>query len=66
VVSSLHGSLGTGFVQASHGGWLIIAGCGVLVLVAGLVTSGRWARETAERTAGRLMSEEPKVPVTTP
>jgi EmrB/QacA subfamily drug resistance transporter len=66
VASSLHGSLGTGFVQASHGGWLIIAGCGVLVLVAGLATSGRWARGTAERTAGRVMSEEPKVPVTTP
>ena len=66
VASSLHGSLRTGFVPASHTGWLIVAGCGVLVLVAGLVTSGRWARGTAERTAERLMSEEPKVPVTTP
>jgi EmrB/QacA subfamily drug resistance transporter len=65
VASALHGSLGTGFVPASHAGWLIVAGCGVLVLVAGLATSGRWARATAERTAGRLMSEEPRVPVTT-
>jgi hypothetical protein len=63
VASSLHGSLRTGFVQASRGGWLITAGCGALVLVAGLATSGRWARGTAERTAGRLMSEEPRVPV---
>jgi hypothetical protein len=64
VASSLHGSLGTGFVPASHAGWLIVAGCGVLVLVTGLLTSGRWARTTAERTAERLMSEEPRVPVT--
>jgi EmrB/QacA subfamily drug resistance transporter len=66
MASALHGSLRTGFVPASHAGWLIVAGCGVLVLVAGLATSGRWARATAERTAGRLMSEEPRVPVTTP
>jgi len=65
VASGLHGSLRTGFVPASHAGWLIVAGCGVLVLVAGLATSGRWARATAERTAARLMSEEPRVPVTT-
>ena len=66
VASSLHGSLRTGFVPASHTGWLIVAGCGVLVLVAGVATSGRWARGTAERTADRLMSEEPRIPVTTP
>jgi EmrB/QacA subfamily drug resistance transporter len=58
LASSLHGTLRTGFVPASHTGWLIVAGCGVLVLLAGLATSGRWARGTAERTAARLMSEE--------
>jgi len=62
VASALHGPLRTGFVPASHGAWLITAGCGVLVLVAGLATSGRWARETAARTAGRLMSEKPGIP----
>ena len=36
------------------------------VLVAGLATSGRWARGTAERTADLLMSEEPRIPVTAP
>ena len=65
VASALHGSLRTGFVPASHTGWLIVAGCGVLVLVAALATSGRWARATAARTADRLMFEEPRVPVTT-
>jgi EmrB/QacA subfamily drug resistance transporter len=66
VASGLHGSLRTGFVPASHAGWLIVAGCGVLVLVTGLATSGRWARATAERTADRLMPEEPKVPASAP
>jgi len=63
VTSALHGPLRTGFVPASHGAWLIIAGCGVLVLLTGLATSGRWARATAARTADLLMSDEAKVPV---
>jgi EmrB/QacA subfamily drug resistance transporter len=63
VASALHGPLRTGFVPASHAAWLIIAGCGVLVLVTGLATSGRWARATAARTARLLMSDEAKVPV---
>ena len=66
VTSTLHGSLRTGFVHASHAGWLIIAGSSVIVIVAGLVTTGRWARATAARTAGRLMSDEPMVPVGMP
>lgn len=63
VASALHGSLRTGFTQASHAGWLITAGCGALVF--GLVTSSRWARSTAARTAHMLM-DEPRVPVGTP
>src|SRR5262247_4406098 len=63
VASALHGPLRTGFVPASHGAWLIVAGCGVLVLVSGLATSGRWARATAARTAHLLMSDEAKAPV---
>ena len=31
----------------SHTGWAIVAGCGVLVLLLGLVTTGRWAQATA-------------------
>ena len=49
-------------MRSKNNAWLITAGCGVLMLVAGLATSGRWARETAARTAGRLMSEEPGIP----
>ncbi|MFC9912188.1 MFS transporter [Streptomyces sp. NPDC059862] len=46
------------FVSAAGPGWWILVGCGVAVLVFGAVSSGRWARGTAERTAERLESEE--------
>lgn len=46
------------FVSAAGPGWWILTGCGLLVLVAGAVTSGPWARRTAERTAERLESAE--------
>ncbi|MGA8458543.1 MAG: MFS transporter [Streptosporangiaceae bacterium] len=66
VLSSLHGSLRLGFVDASRVSWWIITGCGVAILLVGLATSGRWARSTAERTAARLMPPSPRVPVSTP
>ncbi|MFF9058148.1 MFS transporter [Streptomyces sp. NPDC014882] len=46
------------FVAAAVPGWWILAGCGALVLVVGLVSSGPWARGTAERAAERLASPE--------
>ncbi|MFI6656012.1 MFS transporter [Streptomyces sp. NPDC050523] len=46
------------FVAASVPGWWVLVACGVAVLVLGVVTSGRWARGTAERTADRLQSAE--------
>jgi len=63
VISVLAGPLRTGFAAASHVGWWIITGCGLAVLVLGLLTSGRWARQTAARTADRLLAEEAPVPV---
>ncbi|MGV9272253.1 MFS transporter [Streptomyces griseosporeus] len=42
------------FVPAARPGWWILAGCGAAVLGLGLLSSGRWARGTAERTAARL------------
>ncbi|MFF7854134.1 DHA2 family efflux MFS transporter permease subunit [Streptomyces sp. NPDC007904] len=51
-------SYAAGFVAAARPGWWILAGCGFVVLVVGAVTSGRWARGTAERTAERLESAE--------
>ncbi|MFB8273556.1 MULTISPECIES: MFS transporter [unclassified Streptomyces] len=52
-------SYATTFVDASRGGWWIIVGCGVAVLLVGLLTSGRWARATAQRTA--LCLEQPEI-----
>ncbi|MFF1922709.1 MFS transporter [Streptomyces sp. NPDC058221] len=51
--SSGSGSAGD-FVAASRPAWWIITGCGVCVLLVGALSSGRWARGTARRTAERL------------
>ncbi|MFD4631956.1 MFS transporter [Streptomyces sp. NPDC058284] len=45
------------FTQASRPAWWIIAGCGLAVLLLGALTSGRWARDSARRTAERLEKE---------
>ncbi|MFD6289007.1 MFS transporter [Streptomyces sp. NPDC060205] len=48
------------FVSAARPAWWIIAACGLSVLVVGAVSSGRWARGTAARTADRLSAPEVK------
>jgi MFS family permease len=54
-ISSLHGPFRLGFASASQAGWWIVTGCGIAILVLGLLVSGSWARETARRTADRLI-----------
>ncbi|MGW0943440.1 MFS transporter [Streptomyces sp. NPDC002623] len=49
------------FASAAVPGWWILTGCGAVVLVLGAVTTGRWAKATAERTAQRLEAETPDV-----
>ncbi len=49
--SGLAGPLRAGFAAASHQAWWIVAGCGLVVLGVGVLTTGRWALSTAERTA---------------
>ncbi|MER6125548.1 MFS transporter [Streptomyces sp. NPDC001795] len=46
------------FVQAARPGWWILTGCGLAVLALGILTTGRWARGTAERAAGRFHETE--------
>ncbi|MFD5268772.1 MFS transporter [Streptomyces sp. NPDC058335] len=46
------------FVSAAVPGWWILAGCGAVVLVVGVVSSGAWARGTAARTAERLAAPD--------
>ncbi|MFI7601975.1 MFS transporter [Actinoplanes sp. NPDC049681] len=49
VASGLDGPSAGHFARASRAGWWIMAGCGVAVLVLGLVTTGARARATAAR-----------------
>ena len=60
VTSGIHGLLRTSFAAASHPGWWTLAGCGAVVFLLGLVTTGRWAAATAARTAARLQPDEPQ------
>ncbi|MFF9129769.1 MFS transporter [Streptomyces sp. NPDC014806] len=53
-----HASYRETFVSAARPGWWVLVGCGLAVLVLGLLSSGRWARSTATRTAERLESDE--------
>lgn len=53
-----HGSDTTGFLQASRPAWFTIAGCGTCVLLMGLMTSGRRARESARRSADKLQPSQ--------
>ncbi|KOV95604.1 MFS transporter [Streptomyces sp. NRRL B-3648] len=53
------------FVTAARPGWWILTACGLAVLLLGLLTSGHWARRTAERTAAALEPTEPRHPVET-
>ncbi|MFI7497753.1 MFS transporter [Streptomyces sp. NPDC049687] len=46
------------FVSAAVPGWWILTACGLLVLVLGALTTGPWARRTAERTAERLEAKD--------
>jgi EmrB/QacA subfamily drug resistance transporter len=55
------GALGPGLAQASHVGWWIITGCGVVVLLLGFVTTSPWAL----RTAARIGTEAPTESLTT-
>ncbi|HEV2634470.1 MAG TPA: MFS transporter [Actinocrinis sp.] len=58
VSSQIHGPIATGFAQASHTGWWIIAGCGLVNLVLGGLTTTAWAGRTALRVAARLNEEQ--------
>jgi EmrB/QacA subfamily drug resistance transporter len=48
------GALGRNFATATHPAWWIIVALGGAILVLGLLTTTRWADETARRTAERF------------
>jgi EmrB/QacA subfamily drug resistance transporter len=66
LAGNLHGTpLNTGFVSASHAAWLVLAVCGCVVFALGLVTTSRWALDTAARTAAMFGTAEPRTPAMT-
>jgi hypothetical protein len=43
----------TGFVAASHADWWLMAGCGYLILVLGVITTSQRALSTAAKVEFR-------------
>jgi EmrB/QacA subfamily drug resistance transporter len=50
-VAQVHGSMRDGFTRASHAGWAIVAGCGLIILILAVLTTGERAKASAERCA---------------
>ncbi|MFD8641694.1 MFS transporter [Streptomyces zaomyceticus] len=46
------------FAAAARPAYWVVTGCGLAVLAVGALTSGKWARRTAERTARCLETED--------
>ena len=57
VAGSLQKANHLDFAVASRAGWWVLAGCGVAVLILGLVATSPWARPTARRTAESINPE---------
>jgi EmrB/QacA subfamily drug resistance transporter len=57
------GAVSSGFSQATHAGWWLITSCGVFVFLLGIVTTTKWARGTAVRTAQRFGLDEAQAAV---
>jgi MFS family permease len=51
------GHAGSGFTAASHGGWAVVCGCGLVVIGVGYASTSAWARRTAQRTHDLLIAE---------
>jgi EmrB/QacA subfamily drug resistance transporter len=62
VTGAIIASSSAGFVHASHAAWAVVAGCGVMVIAGGIVSTGRWALATAERNGARLATDTSPVP----
>jgi EmrB/QacA subfamily drug resistance transporter len=61
---TLSGALGPGFAQATRPAWVVIAGVGAAMFAIGALTTGRWARATAVRTARAAAEPRPGLPLT--
>ena len=57
LASALGASADVRLASSTHASWLVLAACGLVVLVLGQVVTTGWARGTAERTARELNPE---------
>jgi EmrB/QacA subfamily drug resistance transporter len=57
VTGAIIATSSAGLVHASHAAWAVLAGCGVMVMLLGMVSTGRWALATAERNGARLATD---------
>ena len=57
-VAQVHGSMRQGFAVASHAGWAIVAGCGLIILILAVLTTTQRAKDSAE-SAAALFSDAP-------
>lgn len=51
---SVHDLVGAAFTAASHAGWAVATGVGVVLALVGLVSAGPWAMRRAEQAVGDL------------
>jgi EmrB/QacA subfamily drug resistance transporter len=56
-IGAVPGGMHLDFAVASRAGWWVLAGCGAVVLVLGMVATSQWARSSAERTAREINPE---------
>jgi EmrB/QacA subfamily drug resistance transporter len=61
VAGSLVAGASATFISSSRVAWNVIAGCGVMVFLLGMLSTGTWALGTAKRTAATLMNEASEV-----
>jgi EmrB/QacA subfamily drug resistance transporter len=59
VTAHLGTSMTAGFAAAARPAWIVVIGCGLLVLALGLVSTTARARESARRTAERFATPAP-------
>jgi EmrB/QacA subfamily drug resistance transporter len=59
VTAQLGTSMTAGFAAAARPAWIVVIGCGLLVLALGLVSTTARARESARRTAERFATPAP-------
>jgi len=64
VGASSTSTFGPGFAHATHAGWWLIVGLGVIMLGVGAVTTTKWAQATAAATAAQLKA--PAAPIAAP